>query len=49
MIYIVFSYPDEGVIIEILSRSHKLADADPADNLDSCSGGETNKKIHRIM
>ena len=32
-----FYYPDVGVIFEkyILSRSHKLADADPAVTLDS--------------
>ena len=31
-----------------LSRSHKLADTDPAGTLDSCSK-KTNIKIHRMM
>ena len=29
----------------ILSRSHKLTDADPTGTLDSCSGAQ-NKQIH---
>ena len=35
-----FSYPYVGVIFDksILSRSQKLADADPTGTLDSCSG-----------
>ena len=42
----VFSYPDIGVIFEkyILSRSHKLAGAYPAGNLDSCSGTQNEQK-----
>ena len=42
----VFLYTDIGVIFEkyILSRSHKLADADPAGTLDSCSGAKNGQK-----
>ena len=38
---IFFAYPDVGVVFDkyILSCGHKLADADPADTLDSWSGG----------
>ena len=41
-----FSYPDVGVIFEksILSRSHKLADADPTGTLDSCSVTQNKQK-----
>ena len=46
MIYRVFSYPAVGVIFEksILSSCQKLADADPAGNLDSCSGTQNEQK-----
>ena len=45
-IYKLFPYPDVGVIFDksILSRSHKLADADPADTLYSCSGTQNEQK-----
>ena len=41
-----FSYPDVGVIFDkfILSRSHKLADADPTGTLDSCYGTQNEQK-----
>ena len=42
----VFSYPYVGVIFDQnnLSRSQKLADADPTGNLDSCSGTQNEQK-----
>ena len=41
-----FSYSDVGVIFDksILSRSHKMADADPAGTLDSCYGTQNEQK-----
>ena len=46
MISRFFSYPDVGVIFDkyILSRNHKLVDADPAGTLDSCSGTQNEQK-----
>ena len=45
-ISIVFPYPDVCVIIDkyVLSSSHKLADAYPADILDSCFGTQIEDK-----
>ena len=42
----VFSYPYVGVIFDQnnLSRSQKLADADPTGNLESCSGTQNEQK-----
>ena len=42
----VFPCPDIGVIFEkyILSRSHKLAGAEPTGALDSCSGTQNEQK-----
>ena len=50
MISIVLSYQDVGVIIEkyILSRIQKLADSDPAGNLDSWYGGGNEQKSTQI-
>ena len=41
-----FSYPYVGVIFDksILSRSHKLEDADPTGTVDSCSGKKYEQK-----
>ena len=41
-----FSYSDVGVIFDksILSRSHKLADADPTGVLNSCYGTKNEQK-----
>ena len=41
-----FSYSDVGVIFDksILSRSHKLADADPKGVLNSCYGTKNEQK-----
>ena len=46
MISRVFYYPDVGVFFEksILSSSKKLADADPAGTLDSCSETQNEQK-----
>ena len=45
-IYIVFPYPAVGMIfvIYILSRSHKLAEADPAGTLESYYGTQNKQK-----
>ena len=42
----LFSYPDVSVIYDQknLSRSQKLADADPTGNLDSCSATKNEQK-----
>ena len=41
-----FYYPNASVIFDksILSRSHKLADADPTGTLDSCYGTQNEQK-----
>ena len=41
-----FNYPYVGIILDksILSRSHKLADADPTGTLDSCYGTQNEQK-----
>ena len=46
-----FFYPEVGMIFEmyILSRSHKLADANSTGTLDSFSGTKMNTKTHRKL